>query len=95
MKKELNELTEEQTREIVDLVPGREFISFSCDEAPLKNDGFFRVRIKLDDNYLLYIFSSGDIFLMDKVSILQPLNTLYIIDYLRCQGFYFENKFVL
>lgn len=93
MKKELNELTEEQARKIVDLVAGREFVSFSCDEAALKSDGFFRVRIKMDNNYLLFIFSSGNIFLMDKGSILQPLNTLYIIDYLRCQGFYFENKF--
>lgn len=93
MKKELNKLTEEQARKIVDLVAGREFKSFSCDEAVLKSDGFFRVRIEMDNNYVLFIFSSGNIFLIDKKGSLQPLNTLYIIDYLRFQGFYSENKF--
>ena len=93
MKKELNELTESQARKIADLIAGRKFVSFSCDKTVLETDGFFRACITLDEHFRVFIFSSGNVFLMGRGNSLEPLNAMLITDYLRSEGFNLPNQF--
>ena len=53
MKKELNELTEDQARKIADLFLGEKFVSFRCDETSF-NTGGFVVKIELKSKRNVY-----------------------------------------
>ena len=92
MKKELNELTEDQARKIADLFLGEKFVSFRCDETSF-NTGGFVVRIELKNNRTLHILTSGNVFLLNGRNHYQSVNAMFITDYLRSQGFNLPNEF--